>query len=189
MSFRLFYIPATGRVTLCTTNPDQPLPPGEAEISVPEMVRPSRVKVDLNTMEVVPADPPVVPLATLKDSAMWEVDQQAEAARLRFITSGAGQSLEYQSTEAEARAYLADPSPNLNNYPFLKAEVDAVADATNGPPPAASAVAAEVVTQANAWKVAGAQIKRLRRAAKLRIGAAVNANQIQNATQISWPTP
>jgi predicted RNA-binding Zn ribbon-like protein len=48
-------------------------------------------------------------LAAAKASAAAEVDADAEAARLRFITPGAGQSLEYAATEAEARAFVDLP--------------------------------------------------------------------------------
>jgi len=126
-------------------------------------------------------------LADAKAAALARVDAEAEAARLRFITAGAGQALEYQATEAQARAYLAAAAPVLADYPFLAAEVQAV-DIATGTAPAASAVAAEIVAQADAWGAVGSAIKALRRAAKLRIEAATTHAEVRAAALIVWPT-
>jgi hypothetical protein len=152
------------------------------------MVRPSRARVDLSTLTVVPMEPPQMSLALLKEQALRGTDQAAELARLRFITGGAGQALEYQQTEAEARAWSAAPSPALADFPFLKAEVDAIAEAT-GQAPDPAVVAASVVAQADAWKLAGSEIKRLRRAAKLTIEAATTPEEIAAAQVVPWPSP
>jgi hypothetical protein len=127
-------------------------------------------------------------LAGLKRELQDQVDREAEAARLRFITGGAGQALEYQATEAEARAFLAAAAPALAAYPFLKAEVDA-RELAEGTAPAPAAVAAEIVAQAEAWTVVGAEIKRLRRAAKLAIDAAASPQAARAAAMVTWPEP
>lgn len=127
-------------------------------------------------------------LAALKEQLMACVDAGAEAARLRFITPGAGQALEYQATEREARAWLSAEAPQIDDYPFLKAEVLAVQAAT-GMTPDPTAVAADVVSQADAWQAVGSEIKRLRRAAKLAIEAAVDAPAARAAAQVTWPAP
>lgn len=129
-----------------------------------------------------------VPLSVHKTNALSFVDIAAEQARLAFITGGAGQALEYQQTEWEARAWGAASEPELIDYPFLKAEVDAIAE-TTGQAPDPDEVAATVIAQADAWKAAGSEIKRLRRTAKLTIEAAATSEEIAAAQIIPWPSP
>jgi hypothetical protein len=125
-------------------------------------------------------------LEAVKAAAIIAVDEAAEVARLQFITPGAGQAMEYQSGEAEARAYLADSSPDPANYPFLVAELNALV-ATGGTPTLAE-VAAEVDAQAAAWRAVGSYIKELRRTAKMQIDAANSVAAVRAAQQIAWPT-
>lgn len=186
MSHRLFYRLDTGETTRCASGDSQEPVEGEGFVLVAEMIAPSRVKVDLATLTLVDADQPVVPLDVLKRAASRAVDDAAEVVRLRFITGGAGQALEYQQTEWEARAWRFDEE--LDNFPFLKAEVDALAEAT-GQPPDPAAVVATILAQAEAWQSVGAEIKRLRRAAKLAIEAATTPEQIEQAKNIAWPAP
>lgn len=144
----------------------------------------------IDGMLVERADAGAPSLAIAKAVALQQVDRAAETARLRFLTPGSGQALEYQATEVEARAYAAagylefDPE----TYPFLQAERLAVQAAT-GALPEAQATAQAVIAQADAWRQAGSAIKAFRRAAKLRIEAATAQAEIQAALQITWPTP
>lgn len=124
------------------------------------------------------------PLADQKAAAMVAVDTAAEAARLRYITPGAGQALEYVATETEARAYGAAVSPVAADYPYLAAEVAAQGGAVS-----MADVAAAVIAQADAWRPAGALIKELRRGAKIAIAAATTPAGIAAAAQVTWPTP
>ena len=123
-------------------------------------------------------------LAQLKAQLIEQVDREAEAARLRFVTPGAGQALEYQATEAEARAYLADPSPGGKPWPWLEAE-----RAAQGGTPTLAAIAAEVAAQADAWVAVGSAIKQLRRAAKLAIEGATTVAGSRAASSVTWPAP
>lgn len=132
-------------------------------------------------------------LAALKAAAILQIDTEAEAARLRYLTAGAGQALEYQATEAEARALLAEAAgggtPDPAAYPFVQAEVAAVLSATGAAVPIADAAAA-VLVEADAWKAVGAYIKELRRAAKLRVDAAPSPAAVAAAAAgIGWPAP
>jgi hypothetical protein len=130
-------------------------------------------------------------LAALKQQLLSRVDAAAEAARLRFITPGAGQALEYQATEREARAYVAAGSPlpfDGAAYPFLEAERQAIFDAT-GPLLTGAEIAAMVIANADAWAATGAEIKRLRRSAKLLIEQATTPQAARAAAQVAWPQP
>ena len=125
-------------------------------------------------------------LAAAKAAAAIEIDAQAEAARLRFITPGAGQSLEYAATEAEARAFVAAGAAGAPEaYPWLNAE----RLATGGGATLAE-VAQQVLALADAWRASGAEIKRIRRAAKLQVEAAVTIAAVRAALAgTDWPQP
>lgn len=131
-------------------------------------------------------------LAALKAAALVRIDAEAEAARLAFVTGGAGQALEYQATEAEGRAAVAahaagetlDPA----RYPFVAAEATAFAEV--GVTVSLVDAAFQVVALAEAWAATGSHIKALRRGAKLRVEAATTPAEVAAAARgIPWPVP
>lgn len=128
-----------------------------------------------------PFDPPPPPLEKAKAAAAARVDRQAEAARAAWLTPGAGQAMEYLSTEAEARRFVA--SGGAGDYPFLAAELQAKGTGT------LAEIAAEVIALADAWTAAGAEIKRLRRSAKMAIEAAETHEAVAAAAAVAWPLP
>lgn len=105
-----------------------------------------------------------------------KIDAEAESVRGRYITPGSGQAMTYLAKQAEAAAFLADPSVKT---PFLTAEADAtettVAD-----------LAAVVAQNAAAWAVIGAKIEGVRRCAKIAVEAADNIAVMHAASQIDW---
>jgi len=124
-------------------------------------------------------------LAAAKVAAIARVDAEAEQARLRLITPGAGQALEYQATEAEALRLLGDPSPDPTSYPFLVAEASAQGLTTEAD---LALVADQVLAAAAAWRSGGAEIKRLRRSAKLAIAVAASPTEVREAANVIWPS-
>lgn len=131
-------------------------------------------------------------LAALQAAALIQIDAAAEAARLAWVTGGAGQALEYQATEMQGRAAVAahaagqtlDPA----DYPFVVAEATAFAEV--GITVTLLEAAQQVVVLADEWAVTGSKIKALRRGAKLRVEAATTpAGVIAAATGIPWPMP
>ena len=142
--------------------------------------------------ETVPdlAQRPGPGLAEVKAWALAEIDRQAEEARLRHLTPGAGQALEYQRTYEEAlRAadVLAQQGPlDPLQYPMLKAELDARVAA--GQTVTLADVVNDVLALAYQWSQVGAQIKRIRREAKLRVEAAATVAEVKAIVQgIVWP--
>lgn len=111
------------------------------------------------------------------------IDDQAERLRQMFITPGAGQTLEYEATAREARAW--QPGESLEAYPFLEAEARALEEAT-GMVPVIEDLIADVIAQADAWVRAGSQIKRLRRMRKMRIEAAAEYATIAAIIAEPW---
>lgn len=119
-------------------------------------------------------------LTLVKAEAKARIDHDAEHARLKYITPGAGQSLEYQHAADEATRYQA--TNGLGSYPMLQASVDAGEAATL----AEAAVA--VLQQEAVWaSQIGPQIRKLRKAAKIAIDAATTIDQVLAATEVNWP--
>lgn len=118
-------------------------------------------------------------LETVKAEAKATIDHDAEQARLKYITAGSGQALEYQEVADEAARY--QEAGGLGSYPMLQASVDA------GEVANLAAAAALVLQREAAWATAGSTIRRLRIAAKLAISAATTIDQVRAATQVTWP--
>lgn len=128
-------------------------------------------------------------LTLAKQQATMQIDQQAEAARLQFLTPGSGQAMEYAATEQEAlKAKDAADPLNPDDYPWLKAEQDALAAA--GQTATLRDVVNAVLAQREAWYQAGVAIKEIRRGAKMKVDAAQTAAEVQDILAgLSWPTP
>lgn len=125
------------------------------KISQETVVKPKTVEV---AYKVTPLD-----LATVKADLVRFIDKAAEAERLKHITPGAGQALEYAYVVAEARAIQADAKAAC---PLLQASVDA------GEAKTVSEVAALVLAKNDVWHAIGADIRKRRLAAKRGIEAA-----------------
>jgi len=105
------------------------------------------------------APPPVEPLADAKVRLCDEIDADAEAARLRYITAGAGQVATYLQKATEADAYKAAGYPaSTTAYPLLAAEATALGQS-------AQQVAGVVIAQRDAWVGIAASIEGIRRGA------------------------
>jgi hypothetical protein len=145
---------------------------------------PERVGGEWQQSWTVHAETPAE-LAEAKAQALREVDAAAEAARLRFITPGAGQSLEYAATEAEAREYIARPTNDPEDWPWLNAERVAAGGTST-----ILQVAQQVLEMAAAWRSVGSEIKRTRRTAKIAIESATSVLSVREVVSaLDWPSP
>lgn len=117
---------------------------------------------------------------TLKLTLTAQVDADAEAARLLWITAGSGQALTYEQKRIEAERMATDPAPQPDAYPLLAAEVGITADTL-------AAVGALVRARAAAWTAIAAQIESLRLQAKAAVMAATNAAEARAAAAVTWP--
>ncbi|MBB4265189.1 hypothetical protein [Roseospira visakhapatnamensis] len=128
-------------------------------------------------------------LPAARAAAVARIDAEAEHHRARVLTPGAGQSLEYQQTRAEAeRLAAAGGAGAAGDYPMLEAERLALDDA--GQAATLADVAGRVLVQRDAWTTYGAAIKRARRAAKLAVMAAATVAEVEAlAAGIAWPDP
>lgn len=103
-------------------------------------------------------------LALEKTRARAEVAAAIAAARTALITDLPGQSMIYLAKEAEARAWLADPAPDMAEYPMLSAEIGLTA-------PDARALAQIWLNMATLWRSAAATLE----ARRLTLNAAIDA--------------
>lgn len=155
-----------------------------------DWIDPRSHMVDLETFELVQvaeSGPPPVDLQEVRDKLLAAVDEQAEQARLLYITPGYGQALEYEQTEREALLFQANGG-EAELYQMLVAELEA-RQATGEPALTLAAVADEVAAQSASWLAAAATIKRLRRQHKILLNQATTLDELGAASFVPWPRP
>ena len=103
-------------------------------------------------------------LATARAAARARLTAHITTARAALITVLPGQDMIYQAKEAEARAWIADPSPDPVSYPLLSAEIGLTA-------PDAHSLAQLWLNMAQLLRQAAAELEALR----LGVGAAIDA--------------
>jgi len=126
------------------------------------------------------------PVADARTDAIREVDRQAEAERLKYITPGDGQAMVYRGKLAEAESCIAliaaSGTPQAADYSFLQAEVDA------GQAVDLEAAALLIKGTADSWIAIAAAIEAVRRKASKDIDDAVDAAAVQTVlTGVAWP--
>jgi hypothetical protein len=121
-------------------------------------------------------------LAEAQAYAMRIVDEAAERARLRYITPGAGQAMEYEAAQREAEAFLRNGAGARPVYPMLQADVDA------GLAPDLQTAAAQVVAARGQWEAAGAIIRRHRLEAKRLIAEASAQREVAERRETAVAT-
>lgn len=133
---------------------------------------------------------PVIDLAALKARLKAQVDTDAEALRLKFITSGSGQAMEYQEAYAQAQvAMAATGAVKASDYPMLAATIGVDLDPETGKPATdVLGVARSVKAAYEAYLQVGAAIRGARLLAKAEIDAATDADLAQAVfAAIAWP--
>lgn len=114
-------------------------------------------------------------LLTAKTEAKRLVDEAAEQARLRYVTTGSAQAMVYQEKSDEAADYAAAGYPiDLTTYPFIQAEVNATGKTSQQ-------AADDILSQRSAWIAIGAQIEQDRLTGKMNIDAATTIDGINSA--------
>ncbi|MBE0530410.1 MAG: hypothetical protein IH626_06240 [Rhodospirillales bacterium] len=127
------------------------------------------------------------PLAPMQAEAIAQIDRDAEAARLAYITGGSGQALVYKRKSDQARACLADYDaqnlPPAGMFPALDAEVGITgADVVD--------VATMVVGLEDAWATVADAIEAIRLGAKKNVGLAETPAAVHDiVAALAWPTP
>lgn len=115
------------------------------------------------------------PLEDVQRRATQAVDEAAERARLKYISAGAGQALEYEAAQREADIFLRNGVGGRPEYPMLQADVDA------GVAVDLQAAAQRVAAARDGWEAAGAGIRRERLRAKRLIAEASTRHEALSA--------
>jgi hypothetical protein len=138
------------------------------------------------TVPVLSADK----FADMKSRLKAQIDNQAEAERLKLITPGSGQAMEYQESYAQARAVLsATDAVKASDYPMLAVTIGIDFDPDTGKPAGdVLGVARGVAAAYEAYLKAGAAIRGVRLGAKAEIEAAGDADLAQAVfAAVKWP--
>lgn len=129
-------------------------------------------------------------LDALKEELKTKVDAAAEKLRLRLITPGSGQAMEYQEAYAQAQAALtAGDAVKPEDYPMLTATIGVDIDPDTGKPAKdVLGVARSVKAAYEGYLQAGAAIRGARLLGKAEVEAASDAVLAQTVfAAIKWP--
>jgi hypothetical protein len=118
-------------------------------------------------------------LSDAKEYAKRVIDEAAEAARLRYLTAGSGQALEYEAAAKEAERYV-EGEPGA--YPMLQADVDAGLSAD------LAAAAASVLYMRAQFGLVGATVRSVRLGAKCQVDQATTQAQVAQLREAAVAT-
>lgn len=110
-------------------------------------------------------------LEAAKAEARVTLAAAVTAARAALITDLPGQSMIYLAKEAEARAWIADPTPDPAAYPLLSAELGITA-------PDGASLAQIWLNLATLWRSTAADLEALRLTASAAIDAATTPEEV-----------
>lgn len=113
----------------------------------------------------------------LKSEAPGRIRQVISSARRTYITDLPGQDAIYQAKETEAKAYLAEATPILADYPLLSAEIGITA-AT------ATELANLWITLAQQWRSVAAQLEAARMTANASVNLATTVAEVDAALAV-----
>jgi hypothetical protein len=113
-----------------------------------------------------------------KTSLKQQIDIHAESTRLKFITGGAGQSMEYQESYSQAKTKKTDPSANV---PMVAADrVAGLKNPLTGVTIQTDDEAADIIIYMyEQWLLVGSEIRRIRLQAKRQIDEAITPETLE----------
>lgn len=120
------------------------------------------------------------PLEEFRATKLAQIDREAEAERLKYITPGDGQSMTYMRKANQARALANAATPaNLSLYPAVVNEIGLSAPDTGNPEADARAVAASILAREDSWGPISDVIEKARLSAKRAVEAASTVAEIE----------
>lgn len=119
--------------------------------------------------------------ASLAEQITADAHRQIDELADRAYTTSASRSARYQRKEQEARAFVADAAPVLDNYPMLVAEAAARGSDV-------VVLANEVIAKADAYHQLAAVVEAQRATARVNIEAAQNEAGMRNAARVAVQT-
>ena len=144
---------------------------------------PTTIYVDENEKEheirigLAPDPRPNMTLDLLKQCCNIQINNEAEYNRLKFLTTGSGQSMEYSKTSDDAiKANTAEDPLEPTDYPWLNAELQACLGI--GLTITLRDIVDIVMQQINSWTLMGAFIKGKRRSTMMKVTYAPSVEYI-----------
>lgn len=117
-----------------------------------------------------------------KSNGKVAIDGSSEQARLRYITSGSGQSMVYQEKAEEAADYVVANYPvDLTSYPFIQAEINATGKTS-------TQAADDILSTKSSWIAISASIEEIRLTAKKDIATAIDKPAIDAIVTVTTST-
>lgn len=111
-------------------------------------------------------------LNQIKSDALEKLRFWIEEQRRSFVTVLPGQEMIYLAKEAEAHRFLADPDPDLAQYPFIQKEIGITA-------PTAYEIAQIWAWMAEFWRAAAADLEQARLGLAMQIQAAATKETVE----------
>ena len=153
----------------------------DGPVTVPGLTAPdwpTTAPGNIDWAQLVPAEAlAAAALATAKSVARAEIIAHISAARSALITTLPGQQMIYLAKEAEARAFLTDPAPDLAAYPLLAAEIGITA-------PDALQLAQVWLNMGDLWRSTAAGLEALRLGAAAAVEAAGTVEEVGDAMAV-----
>lgn len=119
-------------------------------------------------------------LARVRQDAIAFINQKAGECRQKYMTDIPGQESTYLLKEQEVRAYLADPNPDMADYPLIAAEAAACGWTVQ--------YTVGYITQtAVMFRQVAALVEGKRRGGIIAVENATTIEAIEAAKDISWP--
>ena len=118
-------------------------------------------------------------LTPLKEAAALKIDTEAELARGRYITAGAGQAMVYLEKERQAEAVVANPDIDPTHVALIQVDADIAGSSLFD-------AAVVVLTLANYWRTVSPAIEDKRMRAKAQVQIATNPAAIDAASNVQW---
>lgn len=153
----------------------------DGPVTAPGLTAPdwhATVQGNIDWEQLIPAETlAAATLAAAKTVARAEITARISAARSAMITTLPGQQMIYLAKEAEARAFLTDPAPDLAAYPLLSAEIGITA-------PDALQLAQIWLNMGDLWRSTAAGLEALRLGAAAAVEAAGTLEEVGNAMAV-----
>ena len=120
------------------------------------------------------------PLSTVKAEAHKLVDLEAGETRKTYITFAPGQAETYIMKATQAKEFLDDAAPDVNNYPMIKAEYEVLVKYE--PTVTPNDAALYILSTQQQWLMLAAAVEKVRRMAKEDVTRATT-NEAVNAVR------
>lgn len=126
-------------------------------------------------------------MPAIRERLKSDIDRNAETARMKYVTPGAGQALTYDRKRREAMQAIDDLAPTADKYPVLSASIGIEVPNTGNAKSDFDAISSIVIGKELQWAALARVIEVLRLSAKKSVDAASTPDEAESAAQVTWP--